>query len=142
MSISQNFSSPQKIWHVHAWSELPPLLDDLREILVGMNFSDDRAEKIVLVVDEMISNVLSYSGFSDLSVSFFQSTCQKRVDIVLQDDGLPFDPTQYPVTFRATEVSLDKRKIGGWGIPFMRAFSTYASYERCDNKNILKLVFM
>lgn len=55
----------------------------------------------------------------------------------LEDDGRPFDPTSVEDP-SATE-SLADARVGGWGIPILRAFASAIRYERRDGKNVVSI---
>ena len=95
-----------------------------------------------LALDEILTNVISY-GFEEwahdpvITVSFDLN--DTRLEVVVQDNGRPFDPLQ-----DADEPDLtlpaSGRPIGGLGIHLTKAFVHALSYERVDEYNRLNLV--
>ncbi len=57
--------------------------------------------------------------------------------LCIEDDGKPFNP----VEFEAPDVacSIQECKIGGLGIHIIRKLMDDICYERCEDKNVLKL---
>jgi anti-sigma regulatory factor (Ser/Thr protein kinase) len=95
-----------------------------------------------LALDEILTNVISY-GFEEwahdpvITVSFDLN--DTRLEVVVQDNGRPFDPLQ-----DADEPDLtlpaSGRPVGGLGIHLTKAFVHALSYERVDEYNRLNLV--
>ena len=95
-----------------------------------------------LALDEILTNVISY-GFEEwahdpvITVSFDLN--DTRLEVVVQDNGRPFDPLQ-----DADEPDLtlpaSGRHVGGLGIHLTKAFVHTLSYERVDEYNRLNLV--
>jgi anti-sigma regulatory factor (Ser/Thr protein kinase) len=95
-----------------------------------------------LALDEILTNVISY-GFEEwahdpvITVSFDLN--DTRLEVVVQDNGRPFDPLQ-----DADEPDLtlpaSGRPVGGLGIHLTKAFVHTLSYERVDEYNRLNLV--
>lgn len=92
-----------------------------------------------LVLEELISNIIFY-GYEDKSehkiiIRFLLEGGIFQMQI--EDDAVEFNPLQ------AAEPDIDepieKRKIGGLGIHFVRKLTDKVIYERTDNKNILTL---
>ena len=57
--------------------------------------------------------------------------------MVIKDDGLPFDPTLG--VQKQTETSVERSKIGGWGLQIVHKYMDKITYQRKDNFNILTL---
>jgi anti-sigma regulatory factor (Ser/Thr protein kinase) len=95
-----------------------------------------------LALDEILTNVISY-GFEEwahdpvITVSFDLN--DTRLEVVVQDNGRPFDPLQ-----DADEPDLtlpaSGRPVGGLGIHLTKAFVHSLTYERVDGCNRLNLV--
>ena len=99
---------------------------DLGEIL---------SQKLHLVVEEAVVNVVNYSAATMMSLCAWQEA--DSLYISLTDDGTPFDPTQYPSP--DLTVPGDQRQVGGLGIHYIRTMSNGMAYRREDGKNILTI---
>ena len=62
-----------------------------------------------------------------------------HLDLVLVDDGDPFDPFTAPVPDLAA--SIEERDIGGLGVHLVRTLATRFAYERADGRNVVTLGF-
>ncbi len=95
-----------------------------------------------LALDEILTNVISY-GFEewapdpDITVSFDLN--DTRLEVVVQDNGRPFDPLEDADEPDLT-LPVSGRPVGGLGIHLAKAFVHALSYERVDGCNRLNLV--
>ena len=103
-------------------------------------FSLARVHEVELVVEEVVANICRYSYGDGLgSVEL----CCRRLDgpkLVLEfiDYGQPFDMFTLPAP--DLSVDLDRRDVGGVGVPMLRALVDQASYRREDTRNILCVI--
>ncbi len=86
-----------------------------------------------IIVDEIVSNIVRCSG-----ATFFTIRIRGDKEIVITDDGKPFDPTVVPepdVTLKAEE-----RGIGGLGLFLVKKMSKSVEYSRVGHCNSLRCV--
>ena len=88
-----------------------------------------------LIVEEAVTNIIHYSGATMMELNAW--TENNRLFVSFTDDGIPFDPTQYPSPDLTVPVA--QRKIGGLGIYYMHIKSDSMTYCRKDGKNILTI---
>ena len=121
-------------------AELHKINTVLEEISEKWDMSAKTSMHLNLVLEEIISNIIFY-GYSDkeehkISIELIKQ--EKEVEIIVTDDGNPFD-------LPATEDFVDKdkaseyRQIGGLGIHFVKTLMDSMTYKRKDGKNILIL---
>lgn len=96
--------------------------------------------KLQLAVEEACTNIAIYaypdSGrLGEIRVCI--SVSGEGADVVIEDDGSPFDPTAKKVTLSAAD--LEDRAIGGLGIHLIRTLADSVSYERLEGQNILRM---
>jgi sigma-B regulation protein RsbU (phosphoserine phosphatase) len=86
-------------------------------------------------VEEAVVNIINYGQATTITLQTRQDDGQLLVTI--DDDGLPFDPTQGS----ATDLSIptDQRPPGGMGILMIQRMTDGQSYQRTDGHNILTL---
>lgn len=92
--------------------------------------------KLAICSDEIVSNVVFYSGATNLEIQ-----CEiddTGITLTFIDDGTPFDPLTDAKEPDIT-ASLEDREIGGLGIFMVKKMATSIAYERCDNKNSLEI---
>ena len=92
-----------------------------------------------LVLEELVTNIIFY-GYQDkkehkIIIHFSFDT--KIFKMKIEDDAIAFNPLQ--TAEPDIDESIEKRKIGGLGIHFVRQLTDNILYERVGNKNILTL---
>lgn len=91
--------------------------------------------KALLACDEALSNIVRYSGATELS---FQCIRQENsLCVTFQDNGIAFDPTAVQPEDKEFEL-LDS---GGMGLNLIRQTVSSARYERQNGMNRFSLVF-
>lgn len=96
--------------------------------------------KLDLCVAEAITNVIDY-GYEDQGKHEISLQCaitEKRIELVMEDNGKPFNPLKAPEPEHPT--SLEEANIGGLGIPLLRAYTKECYYTRDADKNKLTMV--
>lgn len=100
----------------------------------------DMVFQINLVLDELVSNIISH-GQSEAAdtgmIDIVLERGEEGVTLTLEDDGVPFDPTQAPPA--DTDAPLDQRAVGGLGLHFVRSFMDDVTYRHADGRNKLIL---
>ncbi len=99
----------------------------------GMDDSD--ARRLRLALEEAVVNVVGYGHATAIVVS--AEVADGRLLLTIDDDGLPFDPTQG--SQNDMTVSADERPPGGLGIILMQKMTDRLSYERVGGHNILRM---
>lgn len=94
-----------------------------------------QTHQLHLIVEEAVANVVNYSGATMMSLSAWLEG--DSIFVSVTDDGVPFDPTQYPSP--NLNVPVEERKIGGLGIHYIHKMSDEVTYRREDGKNILTM---
>ena len=101
------------------------------------------AMKINVCLDELITNVVSYgygnSAAADHEIRISLAESGDEVEVIIQDDGASFDPTN-DAPDPDLESSAEERRVGGLGIHFVRNFMDDVSWERRGEFNHTRLV--
>ena len=120
-------------------SEISRVCDEVKSFCTSNNISDSCYQNIVLIIDEMVTNVILYAYKDQLEHCFHLEIVKDRgrVCIELSDDGVPFNPLESNVP--DTDSSLEDRAIGGLGIFLVKQLSEHVEYQRLGNKNYLKI---
>ena len=127
----------EKRFELNASSEvLSPFRKELRQILSHAGWEKKTTEEILLAVDEALTNIIrhAYQGSSGkMMVSVLAS--DDKIEIVLEDRGMKFDPTQVP------SPELPRHRPGGLGIHFIRTIMDQMIYDDQDPAgNRLRLI--
>ena len=92
--------------------------------------------KLHIVVDEIYSNIVNYSGATIAEVSW--QLADGKVHLTFSDNGVPYDPLE--TAEPDITLSAEEREIGGLGVLMVKRFTETMEYHREDNRNILKIV--
>jgi serine/threonine-protein kinase RsbW len=88
-----------------------------------------------LIVEEAVTNIINYSGATMMELNAW--TENSHLYVSFTDDGIAFDPTQYPSPDLTVPAS--QRRIGGLGVYYIRMKSDSMVYRREDERNILTI---
>ena|SRR5262249_26895400 len=96
------------------------------EVMVALNVS----------LDEILNNIISY-GYDDTLDHDIIVRIELRdgsVEVVVADDGKPFNPLLVP----GPDLAAKPRKVGGVGLHFVRKLTDQLEYARRDGINELR----
>lgn len=96
------------------------------------------ASKLAICSDEIVSNVVFYSGAITLEIQ-----CEKQentITLTFIDDGKAFDPLTETKDPDITS-SAEDRELGGLGIFMVKKMATSVSYQRIENRNHITVQF-
>ena len=113
----------------------------------------DAAHDARLVLEEAFTNIVNYahSDGREHEVDLALHVLPDRLDMVLDDDGVAFDPTaapgftsapassQRPASEAGPAPSDAEPPLGMIGLQLMRAYATTCRYERRAGRNVLSL---
>ena len=109
--------------------------DEVKKAVFSIAGETPEARQALLACDEVLTNIVSYSGTGILE---FSCTKEKgNLIITFSDDGVPFDPT--PVMQK--EKSFEFLDSGGMGLSLIRQNVSSMTYERKNGRNELTLCF-
>jgi serine/threonine-protein kinase RsbW len=95
-----------------------------------------------LCLNEILTNINHYAhreSESEREIQVTLETQSRGLEATIEDDGLPFNPVEAPEP--SAPESLAQARIGGWGIPIVRALADQVHYERREGRNRLVLLF-
>lgn len=121
-----------------AWRPLPLDMNALEAVKKAVFEAADmtpEARRAILACDELISNIVGYSGATSLLFS-----CKRQGEVLricFSDDGVYFDPTAADIEQKDFE-ALDS---GGMGLGIIRQTASELRYRREDGRNLLELSF-
>ena len=111
-------------------------------------FSEGDVDEVVLALDEAVANIVehAYEGTvlsDDEKQIVLKIECDGEVfRVLLQDHGIPYDPTVAPVISAEESARKGARgDDGGWGIYIIRQFMDEITYHySMTNGNTLEMV--
>lgn len=106
---------------------------------LAAGFPDARVRELELVVEEVVVNICQYAYGDAPGEIELLCTKTNSQDLVLEfiDSGKPFNILTLPAPDLTVEV--DQRKVGGLGVPLVRALVDTATYRRESGRNVLRL---
>jgi serine/threonine-protein kinase RsbW len=100
----------------------------------------DDAARILILLEELLTNLAKY-GYPDRAepgrAEITLALNGGRLEIEFIDDGCAFDPLA--VQLPNLDAPLEERPVGGLGLHLLRSLADGVSYERSNNKNVIRL---
>lgn len=123
-------------------SEVPLLGEWVEQMCEKFNLPMSAVFQLNLALEEAVVNVMNYAypGKEGMPIWLTMETNETGLVILLEDEGLEFDPTcsdEPDLT-----LSVEERPIGGLGIFLVKNIMKEVEYERCGNRNVLKMVYL
>lgn len=116
------------------------MMDQVRAALRQWSIPSAAAHDMLVIIDELATNIVSHA-WSDGAAHSFRLELLPRADqisIVLHDDGIAFDPTQYQPT--GTDLDIDERPVGGLGLALVHQLAHGIQYSRVDGENRVRII--
>ena len=114
------------------------LTDFVESSLEPLHPSPKAIMQIGVAIDELFSNVVRYSGSSNMKLILNVNADVLTAKLTFIDEGVEYDPLKKtdPDVARAAE----DREIGGLGIFLVKKIMDGVEYKRDGQKNILTVV--
>ena len=118
---------------------IPQLNEFIDTVCEELEIDMALAMSLNLAMEEAVVNVMDYAypAGTEGEVNIEAIADQTQLHFIISDSGKPFDPTAKEEV--DTTLSAEERPIGGMGIHLIRQLMDDISYERKDDKNILRL---
>lgn len=120
-----------------SFDEIPRLVEAVEGFFESHGLSLRMGMDLVLAIDEMATNVISYGYGDDDGATFavIVSIHDGDVTVEIADSGKPFNPLEIPEPDTGTP--LEDRPVGGLGVHLARRLMTRIEYRRESGKNRL-----
>lgn len=129
----------QEITVAATTEKIPVISDFLEEFMSFAGFSLQKIMEVQLAAEEACTNVAKYAyPGKDGTIHIVARVAGDRLNLIIEDWGVPFDPTAHTVT--QSQASAEDRPIGGLGIHLIRSYVDGMFFEFRDGKNALTLV--
>lgn len=119
--------------------ELRNLLTQINDFLAHNCKNPALVNKIVMCMDELVTNVISYAYLDkaehEIQISAQVDTVKHEINITIKDDGEEFDPTN--PSKPNIHHPLHQRQVGGLGLHIVSSILDKMVYHRENNMNIL-----
>ena len=117
-----------------AEAALDAVMDFLRASLNDV--SPKVAARLLNAADEVVSNIVNYSGSPDFTVTVERTT--DRVRLTFSDAGVEYNPLLH--VDPDTHAAIEDRAVGGPGLVMVKRLVDRIAYAREDGHNILRIV--
>lgn len=107
----------------------------IKNTVLGSLGNNDTSRNIILVCEEIFTNIISYSGADNLYYFIYRSG--NIYTVTFSDNGIPFDP----VNSSLPDKDFEELDTGGMGIKLARLNSKEMIYHRENGRNHLALKF-
>jgi serine/threonine-protein kinase RsbW/sigma-B regulation protein RsbU (phosphoserine phosphatase) len=117
--------------------EIRRICDHVTEFCTDNGISEEKFHDIVLILDEIVTNVISYAYPDEDQHDFILDISKEndRIVIKLVDSGIPFDPLDK--SDPDVDSAIEERQIGGLGIFLVKQLAETVEYSRTDDNNQL-----
>ena len=118
----------------------PEIDSAVAEFSSEQGWPEDLDFTIRLILEELVLNAVDY-GTDDKSteVGLQLTSSEDKVQIVVSDNGVPFNPLEdSPIP--DLEASSEDRKVGGLGVHFIKTLADSATYERLEDRKRMTIV--
>lgn len=136
------------------WKEFPAAdeaYDDIRDYIVDAaicaGISEKRILKLELGVEEVVVNVINYAyeNPGEIFIQVDYNAEKKEFALTIVDYGVEFNPLKKNDPRAVDKSQIEDRKLGGFGIAFIKKIFDRLNYERKDFNgkpaNYFELVF-
>ena len=114
------------------------LTDFVESSLEPLHPSPKAIMQIGVAIDELFSNVVRYSGSSNMKLILNVNEDVLTAKLTFIDEGVEYDPLKK--TDPDVSLSAEDREIGGLGIFLVKKIMDGVEYKRDGQKNILTVV--
>ncbi len=119
--------------------QIPVISAFIEEVMASTGFDLKKILEVQLAAEEACTNITLYAYTeNDGLIRVAARVVDGRLDLVIEDEGMPFDPTAGAATI--PDAGVEDRPVGGLGIPLIRSYVDGIAYEFRDGKNALKLI--
>ena len=108
----------------------------------NLNFPEDFNNKLIIVGDELISNIVKYgyeNGGGDIYIRLLFDYDKKEFAITLIDRAKEFNQLEAADKEKVVGNDVKKQEIGGLGLLIVKNIMNECAYDRINGKNILVL---
>ena len=114
------------------------LTDFVESSLEPLHPSPKAIMQIGVAIDELFSNVVRYSGSSNMKLILNVNEDVLTAKLTFIDEGVEYDPLKK--TDPDVSLSAEDREIGGLGIFLVKKIMDGVEYKRDGQKNVLTVV--
>lgn len=141
MSNDRQFPIDREIKLCNRIDELQRLNEGLEEIGAEVGWPQRAVLDLTLACEELVVNIVNY-GFptgEEHHIDVIIQASPSRVEVKIEDGGVPFNPLQEADPLALLELELEDRPIGGLGIFFVKRLMDDIHYEYAGGLNRFRM---
>lgn len=119
--------------------DIPQIRKDLSKLASSWKIPDSEIRQIEVIIEEIFSNIVrfAYRDSTEHLIVIKMSMSDGKIAILIIDDGVAFNPTEYNATPNPDPAASES---GGMGLVLVKTFSDSLTYFRKDQKNHLEII--
>jgi len=127
------------VWHFRVERERGAIgrLNDRLEQQLSPSVPESVLRALQVALDELLTNVIMHAQQASGAIDLQMARSAGALDVTIRYYADPFDPTVWQSSPAAK--SLEASKVGGLGIPLVRALMDEFRHEYLDGQNVLHL---
>jgi len=127
------------VWHFRVERERGAIgrLNDRLEQQLSPSVPEGVLRALQVALDELLTNVIMHAQQASGAIDLQMARSAGALDVTIRYYADSFDPTAVPAAAAAR--SIETSKIGGLGIPLVRALMDEFRHEYVDGQNVLHL---
>ena len=116
---------------------LPEAVETVRQYCEQQHIPPDSCNRIHLVCEELIVNLLSYSGSEDFNLSL--NSAGKSTEVIISYQGKKFNPV---VKRKPEQKSVEEMQYGGLGLVLVNSLASKIEYRynQKQSENVIKVI--
>lgn len=117
------------------WPAYHTCMEAVRSRLEGHPLPTRQRQVLVLILEELLSNILKYGHLTSLHPPILIRIKKEKhcLHLLIEDSGPPFNPTQHLPDDNT--LLLTNKKIGGLGLQLVHHMAQTLTYTRTANVN-------
>ena len=127
------------VWHLRIERDRAAIgkLNDRPEQQLGPSVPEPALRAVQVTLDELLTNVVMHADGASGPIDLKLSRTVGSIDATLSYFAEPFDPTTWKADSKPK--TIENAKIGGLGLPLVRALMDEFTHEYVDGRNVLHL---
>lgn len=118
--------------------EYDRLMDVLNEKNSLWEIPQKIQNRIYIVIDEVVSNIINYSGATQIKVEYGVKKGE-YIYAAFHDNGMAYNP--FDTKAPDLTASAEEREMGGLGVFMIKRMTKESEYKYKDNWNIFRMTF-
>ena len=117
---------------------VPENLEKINQLISELNVDEETRFNLNIIAEEVFVNICSYSyPGSTGNADFILNAEADKIEMTFEDNGIPFDQSENVIEIENYDID---NAVGGLGRFITFSMADDYSYERVNDKNVLKII--